>query len=196
MYSFYVDSSAGLVIGLLDSEFNWVEYLDSNEKKPSEVIHYEIFNLVQKYNLDLKNMYFFFSAGPGSYTGMRLGEGIAQVLAWDEKSVFSFHHFDVPRMTGIKKGYWVTNAFKGQVFIYNWDNEAGTAEKELVNSADFKIIDSELGFTLSAENKDFAQLKTTKDLIKNSSALIFKKVFEQKLREPPYYFRTLEEEFK
>lgn len=196
MYSLYVDSSAGLVIGLLDSEFRWVEYLDSNEKKPSEVIHYEIFNLVQKYNLDLKNMYFFFSAGPGSYTGMRLGEGIAQVLAWDEKSVFSFHHFDVPRIIGIEKGYWVTNAFKGQVFIYNWDNESGTAEKELVNSADFKILDSELGFTLSAENKDFSHLKTTKDLIKNSSALIFKKVFEQKLREPPYYFRTLEEEFK
>jgi tRNA threonylcarbamoyladenosine biosynthesis protein TsaB len=196
MHSLYVDSSAGLVIGLLDSEFRWVEYLDSKEKKPSEVIHYEIYNLVQKFNLDLKNMYFFFSAGPGSYTGMRLGEGIAQVLAWDEKNVFSFHHFDVPRMTGIDKGYWVTNAFKGQVFIYNWDNEAGTAEKELVNSADFKIIDSELGFTLSAENKDFSHLKTTKDLIKNSSALIFKKVFEQKLREPPYYFRTLEEEFK
>ncbi|MBC7713460.1 MAG: hypothetical protein H7177_08980 [Rhizobacter sp.] len=196
MHSLYVDSTSGLVIGLLDSDFNWVEYADTNEKKPSEVIHFEIYNLVQKYKLDLKNMNFFFSAGPGSYTGMRLGEGIAQILAWDEKKVFSFHHFDVPELTGVVKGFWVTNAFKGQVFIYNWDKKSGLSEKELVNSADFKIIDPELGFTLSADNKDFGHLKTTKELIKNNSTEIFSKVFKLQLREPPYYFRTLDEEFK
>jgi len=65
-----------------------------------------------------------------------------------------------------------------------------------VNSADFKIIDPELGYTLSADIKDFSHLKTTKNLIKNSSGKIFSKVLELKLREPPYYFRTLEEEFK
>ncbi len=194
MHSLYVDSTSGLVIGLLDSDFNWVEYLDTQEKKPSEVIHVEIFNLVKKYNLDLKNMNFFFSAGPGSYTGMRLGEGIAQVLAWDSLKVFSFHHFDVPVMVGVEKGFWVTNAFKGQVFIYNWDGKK--AEKELVNSADFKIVDLELGYTLSSEVKDFGHLKTTKDLIKNESQKIFSKVYEEKMREAPYYFRTLEEEFK
>ena len=194
MHSLYVDSTSGLVIGLLDSDFNWVEYLDTQEKKPSEVIHVEIFNLVKKYNLDLKNMNFFFSAGTGSYTGMRLGEGIAQVLAWDSLKVFSFHHFDVPVMVGVEKGFWVTNAFKGQVFIYNWDGKK--AEKELVNSADFKIVDLELGYTLSSEVKDFGHLKTTKDLIKNESQKIFSKVYEEKMREAPYYFRTLEEEFK
>ncbi len=194
MHYLYVDSTSGLVIGLLDSDFNWVEYLDTQEKKPSEVIHVEIFNLVKKYNLDLKNMNFFFSAGPGSYTGMRLGEGIAQVLAWDSLKVFSFHHFDVPVMVGVEKGFWVTNAFKGQVFIYNWDGKK--AEKELVNSADFKIVDLELGYTLSSEVKDFGHLKTTKDLIKNESQKIFSKVYEEKTREAPYYFRTLEEEFK
>ncbi|MBC7429920.1 MAG: hypothetical protein H7336_15000 [Bacteriovorax sp.] len=196
MHSLYVDSTSGLVIGLLDSKFKWIEYADTNEKKPSEVIHFEIYNLVQKYKLDLKDMNFFFSAGPGSYTGMRLGEGIAQILAWDEKKVYSFHHFDVPELIGIDKGYWVTNAFKGQVFIYNWDKKSGFADKELVNSADFKIIDPELGYTLSADIKDFCHLKTTKELIKNSSEKIFSIVLNMKLREPPYYFRTLEEEFK
>lgn len=196
MHSLYVDSTSGLVIGLLDSDFKWIEYLDSNEKKPSEVIHHEIYNLVQKHNLDLKSMNFFFSAGPGSYTGMRLGEGIAQILAWDSKTVFSFHHFDVPKMVGVEKGYWVTNAFKGQVFVYNWNTKTNLSERELVNSADFKIIEPELGYTLSSEVKDFSHLKTTKELIKNSSSKIFKKVFDEKLREPPYYFRTLDEEFK
>lgn len=196
MHSLYVDSTSGLVIGLLDSDFKWVEYNDTLTKKPSEVIHVEIYNLIKKYNLDLKNMNFFFSAGPGSYTGMRLGEGIAQVLAWDSKSVFSFHHFDVPAMMGVEKGFWVSNAFKGQVFIHTWDLAKKVYEKELINSADFSIEDPELGFTLSADIVEFAHLKTTKDLIKNSSALIFSKAYREKMREAPYYFRTLDEEFK
>ena len=196
MHSLYVDSTSGLVIGLLDSEFKWVEYQDTQEKKPSEVIHIEIYNLVQKYNLDLKKMNFFFSAGPGSYTGMRLGEGIAQVLAWDSNNVFSFHHFDVPAMMGIQKGFWVSNAFKGQVFIHTWDLSKNSSEKELIDTKDFTIEDPALGYTLTSEVKEFAELKTTRDLIKNSSAAIFSKAYKEKMREAPYYFRTLDEEFK
>jgi tRNA threonylcarbamoyladenosine biosynthesis protein TsaB len=196
MHSLYVDSTSGLVMGLLDSEFNWVEYHDTAEKKPSEVIHIEIYNIISRHNLNLKDMNFFFSAGPGSYTGMRLGEGIAQVLEWNMKSVFSFHHFDVPKFAGIKNGFWVTNAFKGQVFIYTWDVEKNIADKQLINSADFSIVDPELGYTLSNEVKEFSALKTTKDLIKNSSREVFSKVFKDKIREAPYYFRTLDEEFK
>ena len=195
MHSLYVDSTSGLVIGLLDSEFKWVEYHDTNEKKPSEVIHVEIYNLIKKYNLDLKAMNFFFSAGPGSYTGMRLGEGIAQILAWENRNVFSFLHFEVPKFVGVKKGFWVTNAFKGQVFSYNWNLENGTSEKELINSADFKIMDPELGYTLAADSKDFSELKNTKDLIKNSPEKVFSHVYKEKMREAPYYFRTLDEEF-
>ncbi len=196
MHSLYVDSTSGLVIGLLDANFKWVSYNDTNEKKPSEVIHVEIYNLIKKYNLDLKDMNFFFSAGPGSYTGMRLGEGIAQVLAWEDRNVFSFLHFEVPKFVGIKKGFWATNAFKGQVFSYNWNIDTDKSEKELINSADFKIIDPEMGYTLAADSKDFSHLKNTKDLIKNSSELIFSHVYKEKMREAPYYFRTLDEEFK
>lgn len=196
MHSLYVDSTSGLVIGLLDSEFKWVEYHDSHLKKPSEVIHVEIYNLIKKYNLDLKTMNFFFSAGPGSYTGMRLGEGIAQILAWEDRNVFSFLHFDVPRFVGVEKGFWVTNAFKGQVFSYNWNLLKGTSDKELIDSTNFKVIDPELGYTLSADSKEFFHLKNTKDLIKNHSEKIFSHVYQEKMREPPFYFRTLDEEFK
>lgn len=196
MHSLYVDSTSGLVIGLLDSEFKWVEYSDTSEKKPSEVIHIGIYDLIKKYNLNLKEMNFFFSAGPGSYTGMRLGEGIAQILAWDEKRVFSFHHFDAPKLFGIEKGFWVTNAFKGQLFVYSWDTSLNTDSKELFSNNEFKIADPALGFTLSHESKDFEQLKTTKELIHQSSQIIFSKVFKEKRREAPYYFRTLDEEFK
>lgn len=196
MHSLYVDSTSGLVVGLLDANFNWVEYMDINEKKPSEVIHVEIYNLIKKYNLDLKGMSFFFSAGPGSYTGMRLGEGIAQILDWEDHNVFSFLHFDVPKIIGVKKGFWVTNAFKGQVFSYNWNLETNISEKELINSENFKIIDPNLGYTLTSNSKEYFELKNTKDLIKNYSSIIFSHVHKEKMREAPYYFRTLDEEFK
>jgi tRNA threonylcarbamoyladenosine biosynthesis protein TsaB len=196
MHSLYVDSTAGLVVGLMDSNLNWVEYLDLDEKKPSEVIHQQIYTLMEKYNLNFKDTNFIFSAGPGSYTGMRLSEGIAQILSWDDKHVFSFHHFEVPALAGIEKGYWVTNAFKGQVFVYNWDSTTGKVEKELVNSKDFSIIDPSLGFTLGKDVAPFVGLKSTKELIHQRPQEIFRKVLDKKLREPPFYFRTLDEEFK
>jgi tRNA threonylcarbamoyladenosine biosynthesis protein TsaB len=151
---------------------------------------------MEKYHLDFKTTKFFFSAGPGSYTGMRLAEGIAQVLDWESNNVYSFYHFDVPQMIGIKKGYWVTNAFKGQVFIYNWDDQLKQSEKELVDSKDFEILNPNEGYTLSSELDDFKELNTTKDLIKNLSEQVFLDVLNKKLRNAPYYFRTLEEEFK
>lgn len=196
MHSLYVDSTSGLVVGLLDSSLNWLEYKDTAEKKPSEVIHVEIYNLVKKYQLNFQDINFIFSSGPGSYTGMRLGEGIAQVLDWDLLKVFSFFHFDVPRFAGVSRGFWVTNAFKGQVFIYKWDVDKNLFEKSLINNNDFSIIDSKLGYTLDSSGNIFESLKSTKDLIKNESQKIFSIVLQNKLREPPFYFRTLEEEFK
>lgn len=196
MNSLYVDSSSGLVIGLMDENFKWLQYNDSHEMKPSEVIHIEIFNLITQYNLDIKNINFFFSAGPGSYTGMRLGEGLAQILEWDQHKVYSFLHFDVPAFTGINQGSWVTNAFKGEVFIYTWDLEKKESHKSLVALSDFSITNESEVYTISSTEKNFEGLKATKDLIKNHPELIFPKVLNQKLREAPFYFRTLDQEFK
>jgi len=96
----------------------------------------------------------------------------------------------------VNRGFWVTNAFKGQVFIYKWDEDKSLFEKSLINNNDFSIIDSKLGYTLDNSGSIFESLKSTKDLIKNESQKIFSLVLQNKLREPPFYFRTLEEEFK
>jgi tRNA threonylcarbamoyladenosine biosynthesis protein TsaB len=194
VHSLYVDSTSGLVIGLLDSNYSWVEYLSLDEKKPSEIIHFEIFNLLKKYNLNLAKMQCFVSSGPGSYTGMRLSEGLAQVFELNHIPVYSFYHFDVPRLSGISNGFWATNAFKGQVFVYNWNGKE--VEKHLVNKDSFEVDTEKLGFTLDASDPIFSKLVSTKSLIKNKASEIFSKVSEQKLRSAPYYFRSLDEEFR
>ncbi len=194
MHSLFLDSTSGLVVGLLDSKFNWVEYKSLDEKKPSEIIHFEIFNLLKKHNLDLKDMRTFISSGPGSYTGMRLSEGFVQVFELNHMPVYSFYHFDVPRLSGVVKGYWATNAFKGEVFVYNWNGEE--IKKELLLKDVFSQAGRNNGFTLDDTDPIFSGLTSTKKFIKNESAKLFANVLEKKLRVPPYYFRSLEEEFR
>lgn len=193
MHSLFVDSTSGLVIGLLDPSYVWVEYLSLDEKKPSEIIHYEIFNLLARYKLNLTEMQCFVSSGPGSYTGMRLSEGLAQIFELYKIPVYSFYHFDVPRLSGVSRGFWVTNAFKGQIFIYNWNGDE--VEKHLVNKDAFKIEDEKFGYTLDTIDPFFTNLISTKNLIQTVAPTLFTKVKDQKLRTTPYYFRSLDEEF-
>ncbi|MFA6238773.1 MAG: hypothetical protein WC635_15665 [Bacteriovorax sp.] len=165
-----------------------------DEKKPSEIIHHEIYNLLTKYNLKLEDMQCFVSSGPGSYTGMRLSEGLAQIFELNNISVYSFYHFDVPRLSGVSKGFWATNAFKGQVFIFNWD--ADVSENYLINRENFQIEDEKYGYTLDLNDSFFSKLTSTKDLIKESAPVFFAQIKAQNLRKSPYYFRTLDEEFR
>jgi tRNA threonylcarbamoyladenosine biosynthesis protein TsaB len=194
VYSLFVDSTQGLVVGLLDANYAWVEYMSLDEKKPSEIIHFEIFNIISKHNLKLKDMRCFFASGPGSYTGMRLSEGLAQILEFEKVPVYSFYHFNVPFFCGISKGFWATNAFKSQVFIYNWNDEK--QKIHLVNKDAFTIEDESYGYTLDANDSLFINLVSTKILIKNKARDLFSKVVALKLRVDPYYFRTLDEEFR
>lgn len=194
MHSLFVDSTSGLVIGLLDSNFCWLEYLSLDEKKPSEIIHFEIFNLLKKYNLKLSEMQCFISSGPGSYTGMRLSEGLAQVFELEKIPVYSFYHFDVPKLSGVLNGFWVSNAFKGQIFVYNWNGDE--VEKHLLNKDAFVIEEKKLGFTLDASDPLFSNLVSTKNLIKEKASVIFPKVSAKRLREQPFYFRSIDEEFR
>lgn len=194
MHSLYVDSTSGLVIGLLDSTFSWVEYIELSESKPSEIIHHEVFNLLKRHNLNLKDTRCFVSSGPGSYTGMRLSEGLAQIFELGNMKVYSFYHFDVPKFVGFPEGFWVTNAFKGEVFVYTWKGES--VEKQLVSKESFSIEEKELGFTLDSTDSLFIDLLTTKKLIKEKASILFSKVLKEELRVAPYYFRSLDEEFR
>ncbi len=194
MHYLFLDSTLGLTVGLLDSSFAWVELKNLESKKPSEIIHAEIFNLLKKYNLRWQDIECFATSGPGSYTGMRLSEGIVQILEFSGIPIYSFYHFEVPKLSGINKGFWITNAFKGQVFLYTWDEH--TSQKELLNKEQFTIIENELGYTLDVQDPTFSQLQSSMNLIKINSATIFSKVHSQRQRVAPYYFRAIDEEFR
>ena len=194
MYSIYLDSSAGLVVGLLNPDFTWLEYSELNEKKPSEIIHFEIFQLLRKNNLNLKDVRCFLASGPGSYTGMRLSEGLGQIFELSKIPVYSFYHFDVPRFIGIECGEWVTTAFKGQVFKHVWSLEKN--ENILINKESFNFESGNNKYCLDRDESPLKNFQSTKKIIKEDSLKLFSHVLKKKLRVPPYYFRTLEEEFR
>jgi tRNA threonylcarbamoyladenosine biosynthesis protein TsaB len=194
VYYLFIDSTLGLNVGLLNSQFNWVEYLSFDSKKPSEIIHSEIFNLLNRHQLNLKSLECFATSGPGSYTGMRLSEGLVQVLSLSGIKIYSFYHFEVPKFSGIKEGFWATNAFKGQIFVYEWNSSS--EEKHLFNKDSFEIQNNKLGFTLDNSESDFSSLASSRKIIRDNPSQIFSHVYSKKMRVPPYYFRTLDEEFR
>jgi tRNA threonylcarbamoyladenosine biosynthesis protein TsaB len=178
MYSLFLDTTSGLTIGLLDSQYLWLAYEMTDEKRPSEVIHEKIFTMLSLFNLQIEQVQVFTIAGPGSYTGMRLSEGFAQILNWHGLKIYSFYHFDVPLLTGILAGQWITNAFKNQIFSFQWNGENNSTEL-LSNCEDLAAI----------------TMEQTKELIHLCPHEIFSKVVLLNHKKETYYFRTLEEEF-
>lgn len=194
MHYLFIDCSSGLTIGLLDQKLEWLDFQTLDHKKPSEIIHQQLHFLIEKYQLRLNEVQCFCASGPGSYTGMRLSEGLVQLLELSGMKIYSFHHFNIPKLIGIEKGYWVTPAFKGEIFVYNWN--LNQEEKILVKQNEIKFQDKSLGYTLENSNEFFSGLVSTKFLIKNEPQKLFTSVMDKKLRVKPFYFRTLEEEFR
>ena len=195
----FIDTSDHLVLGLLDSDYKWIEFLETNDKKSSASIHAKIYNLLEKNGLKIKDVKALFQiAGPGSYTGMRISEGISQVLEWQKMPIYSFYHFVIPSLLGESKGAWISKAFKGEIFVYEWrDKEIKTslhAESELPNIQN--RLKEELGEFWTHYNESFPEIpKSTGELLKLNSDKLFSYVATSQLREKPFYYRSLEKEF-
>jgi tRNA threonylcarbamoyladenosine biosynthesis protein TsaB len=191
MHYLFLDSTNGLTLGLLDQEFNWVSYCDLNEKKPSEVLHSKVQALLDEEKLDFKDISLVAIAGPGSYTGMRLSEGFANIVKLSGTKVFSLFHFEIPKITGIEKGIWATNAFKGQTFFYEWDNDGN--REYLLNNND---VNWKKEIFSNNQESLFENVISTKELLRVQQKVIFKFAVERGQFFPAFYFRSLDEEFK
>ena len=200
MRSLFLDTSENLVLGILDENFSWVDYLDTKEKKGSGVIHGLLFELLKKNSLsmpDIDNI--FIMAGPGSYTGMRLGEGLAQVLELFKVNIFSTYHFDIPLILNVESGSFASKAFKGEVFVYSWEKSKNSYQLILEDKFKKLSLDyqkNNVKCYTHVSDGIFEEFKQTSDLIKENPKTIFKFLFENNIRKELFYYRPLELEFK
>ncbi len=196
----YIDTTQYVTVAIFDKKtFKFKEYVSLHEKKSSKIIHSTINDLLTKQGVDpLKLEGIIICAGPGSYTGMRVGEGIAQIFEWQEIEKFSFYHFDVPRYAGISSGVWFANAFKGEVYIHTWDGK--DFSDKLILNCDFNKYQqrNKLMYThfLEEEEADSSEIVLTSKMIRDMPEVILKKIIEDREQKPLYYFRELEKEFK
>ena len=205
MTTLYIDSSFGIGHGLLNSGHELLEFSFIDEKKQSSVIHKLIFEMLKRHGKsakDLKNI--LITAGPGSYTGMRLASGISDIFEWQGVKVNSFYHFDVPALMGESKYVWLAKAFKGETFCYIYDQ--GDNRKVRFNEKDTAQVLKEFveaGHTLYTFNLDSLGLDSLGQLpikdyknLEQNLAKICKSIIESDKVEELYYFRSIEEEFK
>lgn len=200
MYLFF-DSSEFLCLGLLTEDFQWVDYKKLATKKNSEIFHGTLFEMLNKHQVEITDIAGVFQvAGPGSYTGIRLSEGMCQVLEWHQIPIYSFTHFKIPEILGVPKGAWISEAFKGELFIYSW--REGKSKVELVKKADrdenemLAKVSKEHGIVYTHYDLGLYDCLFTGELLKGHSQEIFSYVFKNEMREPPYYYRALEDEFR
>lgn len=191
MHYLFLDTTNGLTLGLMDQDFHWLSFEKREEKKPSEVVHTLINEQLIKFNLKILDITLITIAGPGSYTGMRLSEGIAQMFKVCGIKILSFFHFEVPAFVGVSEGKWIAPAFKGEYFIYSWGN--GKVSKELVREKELQIPNQFYSNQYFVADR---QIINTTDLIHQNPGKIFKIVLDRNEFHPAYYFRSLEEEFK
>lgn len=190
-FSLFLDSSHFLTIGLLDQNFRWIEYEHREEKKSASVVHALIWEMLQKNNLEIGDLSnFIYCAGPGSYTGMRVGDGIGRLFDWQKIKVKSFYHYQIPFLCDVKKGTWVANAYKGEVFLYEWDNEK--SHESLIDQDKFEFDQAKI---FSHDNTFTSNDRNTSVMIKNNSEKIFSFLIEKGELLPLNYFRVAEKEF-
>jgi len=198
----YLDTSEYLIVGVCDSDYRWLDYQMLKEKKSASKIHQLINGVLQKLKLEFSQLEaVFHAAGPGSYTGIRLSEGITQILELEKYQIYSFYHFEIPKLLGEASGSWVSTAFRDEFFVYSWFGDEKTSKLlgrsdfiNFVNNNEHKIYghgDSPAISELNL-NKDIDE---TSKLIEKQADQIFPQVAKLKLRREPFYYRQLEQEF-
>lgn len=195
MSSLFLDTSDQIVFGVLSETHEWLAYRAGEGKKASKVLHALILETLEELGLetrDLKDM--FFIAGPGSYTGVRVAKGLAEILEWQGVGVYSCRHFDVPVLLGENKGVFVSRAFKKEVFWRQWEGK--TFEQKLLPENDLKAALSETDLPcFSSETGLFERCSSTHSLIKRNPKELFGQLSRKNMKSEVFYYRKLEEEF-
>ena len=79
----FIDTSYDLRVGLLDSYYHWEDRRTFKNQKSTVLLHAEINKILQDYSITVHDLSSIVTVnGPGSYTGLKVAEGIAQIFEW------------------------------------------------------------------------------------------------------------------
>lgn len=190
----YIDTSHELIIGLLDFNFEALSIKKNQERRSASVIHDEINSLFREQGVEISELLgVIVNNGPGSYTGIRVGEGLAKIFELDGTKVVSFLEHEAIALIS-EKGTWVANAFKDEIFAYSWEGSSSPSKRMTTLEGLEKVV---LGPIFSNDTFQVKReiINSKKRLLENINK-VAKYYFEKNERQKPFYYRELEEEFK
>lgn len=199
----FLDTTYDITMGILDDSLKWLDLRRFEGKKGSATLQSEADRMFS----DLKILPTTLSAiitvaGPGFYTGLRLSEGFADVMSFFKIPHYSFYTYQIPLWAGMPEGTWMTKAYRGEYFFYQWQGKGQTISliadsnlEEFLKDQTSLLIHSEKAL----DDKSLPLVPKfirTIDLLKDHPQLIFAPVMAQQLRCESYYFRAPEDEFR
>lgn len=192
----FLDSSFYLQFGLLNHQLEWIDFREIQNRKGASSLHGELYEFLGKNNVQVKDVKkIILGGGPGSYTGIRLAEGMAQIFEWQKVEINSFYSFEIPYFSGIEEGAWCAEAFKGEIFLYEWNKSK--SQHSLMKESEFRDYTPKKGELYHIGDGISDRLvRSTTSLLKKHPQEIFKRILRRGERFAPFYFRTGEQEFK
>jgi tRNA threonylcarbamoyladenosine biosynthesis protein TsaB len=193
-FSLYLDACDGLKVGLLNEELEWIEFLDFPIKKASNTLFVETEKLLSNNKINLEDIAsLFLCLGPGSYTGIRLLQGMKDLYTEHGIKVRSFYNFEIPLFCGIDSGCYITSAYKQEIYEYKWENEQHT--QQLIEAERFVTENTGQLYGMQDRFNEIA-LCNVYTMLRNNPKKVLEKVLEKELSREAFYFRPLDKEFK
>lgn len=187
----FVDTSEYIQLGVLDSSLQFEKYQFIEDNRCADKIHTFMKSILDDCNMKIANISgVFCTSGPGSYTGIRVAEGITNTLKWQGKKVYSLYTFEIPKMAGIGSGRWLSYAYKGELLMYRWSRD--NTEKLLIKAEEYEHSAKDYSaYGMLMDNNTMS----SRDILINNSRDIFSAVKSRNQHLAPYYYRPVEQEF-
>lgn len=201
MKTLYLDTAYNQILGVVENG-QWLFHERSSGQKASAILHGTLQRACEKLGMEASDIQqVIYLAGPGFYTGLRTGYGVAETLRLLGKEILSFYAHEVPRILGETNYYWLTKAYRGEIFLHRFVEGKGVSQ--LVVEKGFSLV-PEVGSKVYIHDplaldgeilEKWAHSPCTENLIHGN----INRLIPAWKREDPkdlFYFRAPEEEFR